>query len=74
MKIQYFADTDTVYVLLNDHPIAETRDLDENTLIDVDANGNLIAITIEHAKERADIDNFVFQQVAVTVPTLVAAE
>ncbi len=64
MKIQYFADTDTVYVLLNDKPVSETKDLDENTVIDVDARGNLVGITIEHARERADIANFVFQQVA----------
>ncbi len=68
MKVQYFSDTDTVYVLLNNNPIFETRDWDENTLIDVDAKGNLIAITIEHAKERTDIANFVFQQVAAPTP------
>jgi uncharacterized protein YuzE len=68
MKVQYFSDTDTVYVLLNDNPISETRDWDENTLIDVDANGNLIAITIEHARERTDVANFVFQQVAAPSP------
>ncbi len=67
MKIQYFADTDTVYVLLNDKPVSETKDLDENTVIDVDARGNLVGITIEHARERADIANFVFQQVAEPV-------
>jgi len=68
MKVQYFSDTDTVYVLLNNNPIAETRDWDENTLLDVDATGNLIAITIEHAKERTDIANFVFQQVTAPSP------
>ncbi len=68
MKVQYFADTDTVYVLLNDTPVFEARDLDENTLIDVDVDGNLVAITIEHARERADIANFVFQQVATPTP------
>ncbi len=67
MKIQYFADTDTVYVLLNDKPVSETKDLDENTVIDVDAHGNLVGITIEHARERADITNFVFQQVSEPV-------
>lgn len=69
MKIQYFSDTDTVYVLLNDKPISETRDLDENTLIDVDAKGILVGLTIEHAKERADIANLVFQQVAARTAT-----
>jgi uncharacterized protein YuzE len=67
MRIQYFPDTDTVYMQLNNNPVSETRDLDENTLIDVDVRGNLVGITIEHAKERADISNFVFQQVATPV-------
>ena len=67
MKIQYFPDTDTVYMQLNDNPVFETKDFDENTIIDVDARGNLVGITIEHAKERADISNFVFQHVATPV-------
>ena len=64
MKVQYFPDTDTVLVTLNNHPVAQTKDLDENTLLDLDGNGNLVSITIEHAKERADIANFSFEQVA----------
>ncbi len=70
MKIQYFADTDTVYLQLNETPVFETKDLDENTVMDIDARGNLVAITIEHAKERADISNFVYEQIAV--PAIVA--
>ena len=68
MKIQYFTDTDTLYVLLNENPIAETKDLDENTLLEVDAKGNLVGFTIEHAKERADISNLVFQQIPEATP------
>ena len=64
MKVQYFPDTDTVLVTLNNHPVTQTKDLDENTLLDLDGNGNLVSITIEHAKERADIANFSFEQVA----------
>jgi len=64
MKIQYFSDTDTLLMILNDNPVAETRDFNENTLIDVDENGNMVSITIEHAKERADIPNFSYQLAA----------
>ena len=64
MKVQYFPDTDTVLVTLNNHPVTQTKDLDENTLLDLDGNGNLVSITIEHAKESADIANFSFEQVA----------
>lgn len=61
MKIQYFSDTDTLLVILNDSPVAETRDFDENVLADIDENGNLVSLTIEHAKERAGIPNFSYQ-------------
>ncbi|WP_225902899.1 DUF2283 domain-containing protein [Pseudanabaena yagii] len=31
---------------------AKTRDLDENTLLDLDEDGQLCSMTIEHAKEK----------------------
>jgi uncharacterized protein YuzE len=55
MKIQYFEDTDTLYIEFQDREIIETRDLDENTLIDLDAAGNVCAITFEHASQRTDV-------------------
>jgi uncharacterized protein YuzE len=53
MKIEYFQDTDTLYIEFREAQIAATKDLDEDTLLDVDAEGNICAITVEHAQERA---------------------
>ncbi len=64
MKIKYFQDTDTLYIEFRSAPVNETQDLDENTLLDLDAEGNICAITVEHAKDRADIPNFTFEQIA----------
>ncbi len=64
MKIRYFSDTDTLLIEFRESAIAETRDLDEDTLIDLDASGNICSITIEHASERADIPHFSYEQVA----------
>ena len=64
MKIQYFQDTDTLYIEFKASPVAETRDLDENTLLDVDREGNICGITVEHASERTDIPRFSYEQVA----------
>ena len=63
MNIKYFQDTDTLYIEFRKGEIAESRDLDENTLLDVDAAGNICAITVEHASDRADIPHFSFEQV-----------
>jgi uncharacterized protein YuzE len=64
MKIRYFAGTDTLYIEFRQAEVAETRDLDENTLLDIDARGNICALTIEHASERADIPAFSYEQIA----------
>lgn len=64
MNIKYFQDTDTLYIEFRKDAVAETRDLDENTLLDVDDAGNIVAITMEHARQRADIPHFSFEQVA----------
>ena len=64
MRIRYFAGTDTLFIEFREAEIAETRDPDENTLLDVDASGNICAITIEHASQRADIPKFSYEQIA----------
>ena len=64
MKIRYFSDTDTLLIEFREAPVAETRDLDENTVLDLDAQGNIRSITIEHASKRADAPHFSYEQVA----------
>ncbi|MDP2811508.1 MAG: DUF2283 domain-containing protein [Rhodocyclaceae bacterium] len=64
MNIKYFQDTDTLYIEFSRKAVAETRDLDEDTLLDMDDAGNIVAITVEHARQRADIPHFSFEQVA----------
>jgi len=64
MKIRYFADTDTLLIEFREAPVAETRDLDENTLLDVDAQGNICSNTVEHASKRAGAPNFSYEEVA----------
>ena len=64
MKIKYFQDTDTLYIEFKSTPVSESRDLDENTLLDLDADGNVCGITVEHASDRADIPKFSFEQIA----------
>lgn len=64
MRVRYFEQTDTLLIELKDAPSVETRDLDENTVVDLDREGNLCMITIEHASERAGIPQFSYEQVA----------
>jgi uncharacterized protein YuzE len=61
MKVKYFEDTDTLLLTLSDRPIAETRDLGDDVLIELDEQGHLVSMTIEHAKQQTDLREFSYQ-------------
>jgi uncharacterized protein YuzE len=60
MKIKYFKDSDTALFEFSDRHVAETREVSENIYLDLDSEGNLVSMTVEHAAERAS-----FPEVAI---------
>ena len=62
MKIKYFEDTDTALVEIGNAPVAETRDLSEDVTLDLDADGHVVSITLEHASLRGDLSEISFQR------------
>ena len=62
MKIKYFEDTDTALIEFSDQAVYETKEINENIYIDIAENGNLVGMTIEHARSQAKIDELLFQQ------------
>ncbi len=64
MKVRYFQDTDTLLIEFSEEAVAETRDLDEDTILDIDRNGNICSITMEHASTRAGAPHFSYEQIA----------
>lgn len=63
MKITYFKDTDTLLVNFNENKITQTKDLNENVLVELDEYGNVVSMTIEHAQQQTEIASFSFNQV-----------
>lgn len=64
MKLSYFKDTDTLYFELLGNDIAESKDPDENTVLDVDAKDNVCAITFQHASQRTDVSHLIVEGIA----------
>ena len=62
MKIKYFADTDTALIEFSDAAVEETKEVSEDIYLDLDAKGALVSMTVEHAKERANISEVSFVQ------------
>ena len=63
MRVKYFSDTDTALVEFTDHEVAETREISENIYVDLDRDGNLVSMTIEHARSNARLQEFSYQEV-----------
>ena len=63
MKIKYFEDTDTALLEFSERQVFETKEINENIYLDLDEDGNLIGMTIEHALSLANINEVSFQQI-----------
>lgn len=64
MKIKYFEETDTLFIQIGTKKVIETKDLNDNVVVDVDENGNVVSITIEHAKAREGNLDFSYELIA----------
>lgn len=64
MKVRYFSDTDTALIEFIDHDVVETKEISENIYVDLDGQGNLVSMTIEHARTNAQLQEFSYQEVA----------
>ena len=64
MKIKYFKDTDTALLEFSDGVVAETREVSENVHVDLDGDGNLVSMTVEHAAEVASLPQVAVEEVA----------
>jgi len=63
MKIKYFTDTDTALIEFSSEKVSETKEISENIYIDIDGNGNLVGMTIEHAKKSGALSAFSYEEI-----------
>lgn len=61
MHAKYFPDTDTLLLQFSKHETVETYDLTEDVLVEVDKDGHVVSMTIEHAKQQTDVNEFSYQ-------------
>jgi len=56
MKLDYFADTDTLYIGLVDRPSVASEAIAAGVVVDFDADGQVVGIEIDPAKGKVDLD------------------
>ena len=59
MKLNYYPDTDSLYIDLAEHPSVESREISEGIVLDYDAEGNLVGIDIDNASRKVQLQRLV---------------
>ena len=70
MKVNYFPDTDSLYIDLAERPSAESREISEGVFLDYDASGNLVGIDIDNASTKVELHRFVVSKIPASVETI----
>lgn len=68
MTLEYFPDTDTLYIALRPTPSADAAEVAPNVMFDYDAAGDVIGVTIEHASKRTDLSSISLSQIPALAP------
>ena len=55
MKLHYYPETDSLYIELANAPGAEAREIVEGLIVDLDADGNVVGLDIDHASRKLDL-------------------
>lgn len=61
-KILTVSNTDTALLEFSGRPVNETREISENIYVDLDKDGNLVSMTIEHAQQAASLPSVVIEE------------
>ncbi|MBE7516316.1 MAG: DUF2283 domain-containing protein [Chloracidobacterium sp.] len=65
MKINYYPDTDSLYIDLSHKTSVESREVSDGVVLDYDESGNLVGVDIDHASTKLDMREIVLGRLPV---------
>jgi uncharacterized protein YuzE len=72
MKLNYFPQTDSLYIDLSEKPSANSREISEGVVLDYDASGNLVGIDIDNASTKVELKQLILDKLPGSVKTIAA--
>ncbi|HVB32214.1 MAG TPA: DUF2283 domain-containing protein [Gemmatimonadaceae bacterium] len=70
MKLNYHADTDSLYIDLSEQPSVETRTVSEGIALDYDRAGNLVGIDIDNASTKVQLKHLILNKLPAEIETI----
>ena len=72
MKLNYYAETDSLYIDLSEQPSVESREISDGIVLDYDAKGNLVGIDIDNASQKVQLEQLLVNKLPSQVTTVAA--
>ncbi len=70
MKLNYYPDTDSLYIDLSEQTSVESREISEGIVLDYDAGGNLVGIDIDNASDKVELHKLIVSKLPGSVETI----
>jgi uncharacterized protein YuzE len=70
MKLQYYPDTDSLYIDLSSKPSVESLEVSEGVVLDYDAEGNLVGIDIDNASRKVELRELILSKLPAEVQSI----
>jgi len=67
MKINYYPETDSLYIDLSEKSSVESREISEGVVLDYDAEGNLVGIDIDNASSKVQLKELSLRKLPVDI-------
>ena len=72
MKLNYYPDTDSLYIDLSEQPSVESREITEGIVLDYDAAGQLVGIDIDNASRKVELKQLTLSKLPLIEQTISA--
>lgn len=72
MKLNYYPDTDSLYIELSSKPSVDSQEISEGVVLDYDATGSLIGIDIDNASKKFELKELILSKLPTDIQTLSA--
>ena len=69
MKLNYYPETDSLYINLSEQPSVESQEISEGVLLDYDANGKLVGIDIDNASNKVEMEKLILSKIPGKIET-----
>lgn len=67
MKLNYYPETDSLYIDLSEMPSVESREISEGVILDYDADGKLVGIDIDNASHKVEMERLILSKLPAEV-------